>query len=168
MTAADHLDAVIVGGGPRGVATALRTAARVTSAGTSPVRLAIIDALAVGSGATWLIDQPAQYLNNTQADATTVHPDDSTPMTGPDAPGPDLVDWARRIRADGGHPAGEWVLEEAAELTGADFPTRRLQGVYFRDQLDAAIAGGAIEVLEVVARAVDLAPAGEEIGRAHV
>ena len=162
MTAADHLDAVIVGGGPRGVATALRTAARVTSAGTSPVRLAIIDALAVGSGATWLIDQPAQYLNNTQADATTVHPDDSTPMTGPDAPGPDLVDWARRIRADGGHPAGEWVLEEAAELTGADFPTRRLQGVYFRDQLDAAIAGGAIEVLEVVARAVDLAPAGEE------
>src|SRR5699024_9441240 len=94
MTAADHLDAVIVGGGPRGVATALRTAARVTTAGTSPVRLAIIDALAVGSGATWLIDQPAQYLNNTQADATTVHPDDSTPMTGPDAPGPDLVDWA--------------------------------------------------------------------------
>ena len=91
MTAADHLDAVIVGGGPRGVATALRTAARVTSAGTSPVRLAIIDALAVGSGATWLIDQPAQYLNNTQADATTVHPDDSTPMTGPDAPGPSPV-----------------------------------------------------------------------------
>ena len=114
MRATEDLDAVIVGGGPRGVATVLRTATRAAATGTGPVRLAVIDALAVGPGATWLIDQPAQYLNNTQADATTVHPDDSTPMTGPDAPGPDLVDWARRIRADGGHPAGEWVLEEAA------------------------------------------------------
>src|SRR5699024_12282182 len=121
-----------------------------------------IDALAVGPGATWLIDQPAQYLNNTQADATTVHPDDSTPMTGPSAPGPDLVDWARRVRAEGGHPAGAWVLEEVEELTGATFPTRRLQGVYFRDQLDAAIATGAVEVTELVARAVDLARAGED------
>lgn len=157
-----RFDAVIVGGGPRGVATVLRTAARAVAAGTAPVRLAIIDALAVGPGATWLIDQPAQYLNNTQADATTVHPDDSTPMTGPAAPGPDLVDWARRVRADGGHPAGEWVLEEVEELTGATFPTRRLQGVYFRDQLDAAIATGAVEVTEVVARAVDLARDGDD------
>src|SRR5690625_5701788 len=102
MRATEDLDAVIVGGGPRAVATALRTAARVIAAGISPARLAIVDALAVGSGATWLIDQPAQYLNNTQADATTVHPDDSTRMTGPAAPGPDLIDWARRVRADGG------------------------------------------------------------------
>src|SRR5690625_4855189 len=129
MRATEDLDAVIVGGGPRAVATALRTAARVIAAGISPARLAIVDALAGGSGATWLIDQPAQSLNNTQADATTVHPADSTRMTGPAAPGPDLIDWARRVRADGGHPAGQWVLEEAAELTGADFPTRRLQGV---------------------------------------
>ncbi|ATG51821.1 hypothetical protein CFK38_10020 [Brachybacterium vulturis] len=157
-----HVDAVIVGGGPRGVATVLRTAARAAAAGGGPVRLAIIDALAVGPGATWLIDQPAQYLNNTQADATTVHPDDSTPMSGPAAPGPDLVDWARRVRADGGHPAGQWVLEEAAALTGATFPTRRLQGVYFRDQLDAAIASGIVEVTEIVARAVDLDRDGED------
>ncbi|GAA4526626.1 FAD/NAD(P)-binding protein [Brachybacterium paraconglomeratum] len=160
--ASDHFDAVIVGGGPRGVATVLRTAARVHAAGTGPVRLAVIDAWAVGPGATWLIDQPAQYLNNTQADATTVYPDDSTRMSGPAAPGPDLVDWARRIRADGGHPVGEWVLAEAAELTGASFPTRRLQGVYFRDQLDAAIATGAVEVTEVVGLAVDLEREGAE------
>lgn len=155
-------DAVIVGGGPRGVATVLRTATRGAVAGTSPVRLAVIDALAVGPGATWLIDQPGQYLNNTQADATTVHPDDSTPMSGPAGPGPDLVDWARRIRADGGHPAGHWVLEEAAALTGASFPSRRLQGVYFRDQLDAAISRGTVEVTEVVGRAVDLERSGED------
>lgn len=157
----ERFDAVIVGGGPRGVATVLRTAARAVAAGHEPVRLAVVDALAVGPGATWRTDQTAQYLNNTQADATTVHPDDSTRMSGPAAPGPDLVDWARRVRADGGHPAGEWVLEEAAELTGATFPTRRLQGVYYRDQLDAAVAGGAVEVTELVALAVDLAPEGE-------
>ena len=157
-----RFDAVIVGGGPRGVATVLRTATRAAATGTGPVRLAVIDALAVGPGATWLIDQPAQYLNNTQADATTVHPDDSTRMSGPAAPGPDLVDWARSIRAQGGHPAGDWVLEEAAALTGASFPTRRLQGVYFRDQLDAAIATGHVEVTEIVGLAVDLAREGEE------
>ena len=158
----DRFDAVIVGGGPRGVATVLRTAARVATSGAGPARLAVVDAMAVGPGATWLIDQPAQYLNNTQADATTVHPDDSTRMSGPAAPGPDLVDWARRVRAEGGHPAGEWVLTEASELTGATFPTRRLQGVYFRDQLDAAIATGAVEVTEVVGLAVDLEQLGEE------
>ncbi|HEX7351909.1 FAD/NAD(P)-binding protein [Brachybacterium sp.] len=158
----EHFDAVIVGGGPRGVATVLRTAARAAATAGPPVRLAVIDALAVGSGATWLVDQPAEYLNNTQADATTVHPDDSTRMSGPAAPGPDLVDWARRVRADGGHPAGDWVLEEASALTGASFPTRRLQGVYFRDQLQAAIATGAVETTEVVALAVDLVRAGEE------
>ncbi|MDN6400628.1 MAG: FAD/NAD(P)-binding protein, partial [Brachybacterium sp.] len=156
----EQFDAVIGGGGPRGVATVLRAAARTAAAGGGPVRMALLDAVAVGPGATWLIDQPAQYLNNTQADATTVHPDDSTPMSGPAAPGPDLVDWARRVRADGGHPAGEWVLQEASSLTGASFPTRRLQGVYFRDQLDAAIASGTVEVTDIVARAVDLAAAG--------
>lgn len=161
-TAPERFDAVIVGGGPRGVATVLRTAARVAAAGGAPARLALIDALAVGPGATWLIDQPAQYLNNTQADATTVHPDDSTRMSGPSAPGPDLVDWARRVRADGSHPVGTWVLEEASVLTGATFATRRLQGVYFRDQLDAAIATGAVEVTEVVGLAVDLDRVGEE------
>ncbi|MDN5901058.1 MAG: FAD/NAD(P)-binding protein [Brachybacterium sp.] len=152
----EHYDAVIVGGGPRGVATVLRTAARAAVTGSGPVRLAIIDALAVGPGATWRTDQPAEYLNNTQADATTVHPDGSTRMSGPTAPGPDLVDWARRVRADGRHAAGEWVLEEVSALTGASFPTRRLQGVYFRDQLDAAIASGLVQVTEIVSRAVDL------------
>ena len=123
-------DAVIVGGGPRGVATVLRTLARLrAAAGTSeaggnptasvhdpssgrpappsagpsakrpapPLRLAMVDALAVGPGATWLIDQPAAYLNNTQARATTIHPDHSTRMSGPAAPGPDLVAWARSV-----------------------------------------------------------------------
>ncbi|MDN5686133.1 MAG: FAD/NAD(P)-binding protein [Brachybacterium sp.] len=156
------LDAIIVGGGPRGVATVLRAAARVEADGGAPARLAVIDALAVGPGATWLIDQPGEYLNNTQADATTIHPDASTPMSGPAAPGPDLLDWARSVTDSGGHPLGPWVLQEARTLVGADFPTRRLQGAYFRDQLDAAIAAGYVEVTEIHALVVDLERSGED------
>lgn len=158
----ERFDAVIVGGGPRGVATVLRLVARVRAEGAAPLRVALLDALAIGPGATWRLDQPAAYLNNTQADATTVHPDDSTRMSGPPAPGPDLVDWARRVRAEGAHPAGEWAVEEASALTGATFPTRRLQGVYYRDQLEAAAATGAVELTEVLGRAVDLEGTGAE------
>ncbi|GAP78291.1 nitrogen regulatory protein PII [Brachybacterium sp. SW0106-09] len=158
----ERFDAVIVGGGPRGVATVLRLVARVRAEGAAPLRVALLDALAIGPGATWRLDQPAAYLNNTQADATTVHPDDSTRMSGPPAPGPDLVDWARRVRAEGAHPAGDWVVEEASALTGATFPTRRLQGVYYRDQLEAAAGTGAVELTEVLGRAVDLEGTGAE------
>ncbi|MGO1200229.1 MAG: FAD/NAD(P)-binding protein [Dermabacteraceae bacterium] len=164
MTAPERgtLDAIIVGGGPRGVATVLRAAARAEADGAPPARLAVIDATSVGAGATWRIDQPGEYLNNTQADATTIHPDDSTPMSGPAAPGPDLVQWARTVTASGGHPQRSWVLEEARTLVGASFPTRRLQGVYFRDQLDAAIAAGHVEVQEIHGLVVDLARDGQE------
>jgi hypothetical protein len=158
----ETFDAVIVGGGPRGVATVLRLVARARAHQAPPLRIALVDAVAVGPGATWRMDQPAAYLNNTQADATTVHPDASTRMSGPPAPGPDLVDWARRVRAEGSHPAGQWVLEEVEELTGASFPSRRLQGAYFRDQLEAAVATGAVEVTEVLGRAVDLEPRDDD------
>ena len=77
MTA--RFDAVVVGGGPRGVATVLRTAARTEG---MPLHVAVVDALEVGAGATWLTSQPAAYLNNTQARATTIHPDGSTRMSG--------------------------------------------------------------------------------------
>ncbi len=151
MTA--RFDAVVVGGGPRGVATVLRTAARTSG---PPLHLALVDALEVGAGATWLTSQPAAYLNNTQARATTIHPDPSTPMSGPPAPGPDLVAWAAQVAAAGEHPAGAWVLEEALGLRPEHFPTRRLQGVYFRDQLDAAVRSGRVRVSEVLGTVVDL------------
>ena len=105
-------DAVIVGGGPRGVATVLRTATRVAVAGTSPVRLAVIDALAVGPGATWLIDRPGS-TSTTQATPPRVHPDASTRMSGPPVPRPDLVDWARRVLRTAAIRR-RLVLEEAA------------------------------------------------------
>ena len=161
MTAVTHqYDAVFVGGGPRAVATIIRLAARQETADegarTRPLRLVIVDALEVGSGATWLTTQPAAYLNNTTASATTLHPDDSTPMSGPAAPGPDLVDWMQQVADAGTHPAGDWVVEEARALRAQDFTSRRLQGVYYRDQLDAAVAAGGFEVDERVATVVGL------------
>ena len=161
MTAVTHqYDAVFVGGGPRAVATIIRLAARQETADegarTRPLRLVIVDALEVGSGATWLTTQPAAYLNNTTASATTLHPDDSTPMSGPAAPGPDLVDWMQQVADAGTHPAGDWVVEEARALRAQDFTSRRLQGVYYRDQLAAAIAAGGFEVDERVATVVGL------------
>lgn len=154
----ERYDAVVVGGGPRGVATVLRVAARVGEG--HPVRVVVVDACEVGAGATWSTTQPAAYLNNTQARVTTIHPDDSTPMTGPAAPGPDLMAWAAQVVAAGGHPAEPWVLTEARALDPDGFPTRRLQGVYYRDQLLRAVGSGRVVLTEVMGTAVDLARDG--------
>ena len=160
-----QFDAVFVGGGPRTVATVIRMAARLghaagaeTAHSGRPLRLAIVDALEVGSGATWLTTQPAQYLNNTTASATTLYPDDSTPLSGPPSPGPDLVTWMRQVTEAGTHPAGDWVVEEARSLRALDFTSRRLQGVYYRDQLAAAISAGGFDVEEFVTTVHDLVP----------
>lgn len=161
----EQFDAVVVGGGPRGVATVLRVVARLQGQDRR-LRIALVDALEVGAGATWLTSQPAAYLNNTLAQATTIHPDDSTRMSGPAAPGPDLVRWAGQVAARGEHPFADWVVEEATGLAPTDFPTRRLQGVYFRDQLDEGVRRGGVELTEVVGTVVDLerAPEGDDDG----
>src|SRR5699024_1043085 len=169
-------------GGPRAVATIIRLADRLRAGNTEdaehppaaadstvtphsqdtslsrarPLRLAIVDALEVGSGATWLTTQPAQYLNNTTASATTLYPDESTPMSGPPSPGPDLVTWMREVADAGAHRAGDWVVEEAGALRALDFTSRRLQGVYYRDQLDRAIAAGDFAVEEFLTTVIDL------------
>ncbi|WP_332839757.1 FAD/NAD(P)-binding protein [Brevibacterium yomogidense] len=129
---------------------------RQSTAPARPLRIAIVDALEVGSGATWLTTQPAQYLNNTTASATTLYPDESTPMSGPPSRGPDLVTWMQQVAEAGTHPAGDWVVEEAGVLRALDFTSRRLQGVYYRDQLDHAIAAGGFAVEEFVTTVVDL------------
>src|SRR5699024_2734065 len=129
------------------------------------LRVVLIDAVEVGAGATWRTDQTAEFLNNTYAAHTTIYPDASTPLTGPLTPGPDLMDWARAIaprehagahrptRPVGSTTAGSpmsgvvedarpvasarpgWAVAEAATLEPWSFPTRRLQGVYYREQL---------------------------------
>lgn len=175
-------DVVIVGGGPRAVATVLRLVAREPE---RVVQVAVIDAIDVGAGATWRVDQPAAFLNNTTSGATTIHADASTPMSGPvgypqvagtgdalpgnghalseaGAPSPlsgthgdDLVQWAQQI-VQAGHHRIPWVYEEALQITPESFPTRRIQGVYFREQLDAAEATGLVRITRILGTAVDL------------
>ncbi|TDC26501.1 FAD/NAD(P)-binding protein, partial [Streptomyces sp. 8K308] len=157
MTAA-AFDAVVVGGGPRAVAVVERLTAR-HPAGAPPVRVAVVDRVEVGAGATWRTDQSPLLLNNTYSAHTTIYTDDSTPMTGPVTPGPDLITWARESSPPPDRPA--WVAEEAAELRPWSYPSRRIQGVYYREQLARAEAAGRVAVTRVVGTAVDLVRAPE-------
>lgn len=164
----DHraADLVIVGGGPRAISVVERLTARGTP--ERPVRVVVIDRLEVGAGATWRTDQSAQLLNNTYSAHTTIYPDDSTPMSGPVSSGPDLVEWARDVvagvprttaPASAGWSAGarpDWVAEEAAAVEPWSYPTRRLQGVYFREQLEAILARGGVELTAIVGTVVDI------------
>jgi hypothetical protein len=153
---ADVHDVVVVGGGPRGVSVVERLTAR--HEGPDPLRVALVDAVEVGAGATWRTDQTPHFLNNTYAAHTTVYPDDSTPMDGPVTPGPDLVAWAASSDVPADRPA--WVADELRDLQPWSYPTRRLQGVYFREQLAAVVARGRVEVTEVVGTVVDVAADG--------
>ncbi|MGW2091042.1 FAD/NAD(P)-binding protein [Promicromonospora sukumoe] len=159
-------DAVIVGGGPRAVAVVARLAARrrpdapwgAPPDETLPVlRVAVVDRVEVGAGATWRTDQSPLLLNNTWAARTTVHADASTPMTGPVVTGPDLVDWARvATSGTASRPDTAWALDEARGLGPGSYPTRRLQGAYYLDQLDEAARRGSIEVVPVHGTVVDV------------
>ncbi len=157
------LDVVVVGGGPRAVSVVERLAARrdleVTGArgdgarGYGPVRVALVDAVEPGAGATWRTDQSGLLLNNTYAGHTTTYPDASTPMAGPVVTGPDLLAWARSP-APAGRPG--WVGEEVARLQPWSFPSRRLQGVYYGEQVDRASGTGLVEVVRVSGVVVDV------------
>jgi len=174
MTEADphpSHDLIIVGGGPR----AISLIERLTARSPRQLRIAVIDRFEVGAGATWRTDQTPHFLNNTYAAHTTIYPDESTPLTGPLTPGPDLTDWARAVA--GGEPQPEadpdaagwqaparpvWALEEARDLHPWSYPTRRLQGVYYREQLQAILARGGVRLEAVVGTAVDLESRGEQ------
>ncbi|MFC7330191.1 FAD/NAD(P)-binding protein [Marinactinospora rubrisoli] len=161
MTATETFDVVVVGAGPRGVSVVERLAAR-SEPGEAPVRAALIDAVEIGAGATWRTDQSALLLNNTYSAHTTIYTDDSTPMSGPVTPGPDLTAWAADPEVPPGRP--EWAAREIAELRPWSYPTRRLQGVYYREQLARVVATGRVDVAEFLGRAVDLT-AGPDGGR---
>ncbi|WP_019432030.1 FAD/NAD(P)-binding protein [Streptomyces sp. AA0539] len=150
-------DAVVVGGGPRAVSVVERLAARHPD-GAPPVRVAVLDRVEVGAGATWRTDQSPLLLNNTYSAHTTVYTDESTPMDGPVTPGPDLITWARESSPPPDRPA--WVAAEAAALRPWSYPSRRIQGVYYREQLARAEATGRVLVTRVLGEAVALERGG--------
>ncbi|MGP3968231.1 FAD/NAD(P)-binding protein [Streptomyces sp. 6N223] len=151
-------DVVVVGGGPRAVAVVERLTARHRTT-APPVRVALVDRTEVGAGATWRTDQSPLLLNNTYSAHTTIYTDDSTPMTGPVTPGPDLITWALESNPPPDRPA--WVAEEAEGLRPWSYPTRRIQGVYYREQLARAEGTGRVVVTPVVGTAVDLDPVAD-------
>lgn len=173
-----EVDLVIVGGGPRAVATVARLAARLrpdepfgapAPSGDPALRVAIVDAVQVGAGATWRTDQHPLLLNNTYSAQTTAHADASTDQDGPLVPGPDLVQWAaacshtpldRYLGIGPERPA--WLGTELAALRPESYPTRRLQGVYYRDQLTEAARRGGIEVWHIEGTATDIGAPGPE------
>ncbi|MEV8027759.1 FAD/NAD(P)-binding protein [Cellulosimicrobium funkei] len=174
---APRLDAVVVGGGPRAVAVVARLAARrrpdavwgaAPDPGLAPLRVAVVDRVEVGAGATWRTDQSPLLLNNTTAARTTVHADGSTPQPGPVVTGPDLVAWARATAAgdpgaaeDAGPPREPaWVGAEARAIGPASYPSRRLQGAYYRAQLAEAARRGGVELVPVQGTVVDVRRAG--------
>ncbi|ROR71893.1 FAD/NAD(P)-binding protein [Bogoriella caseilytica] len=153
-----HADVIVVGGGPRGVSVVERLTAR--HSGVEAVQVAIIDAVEVGAGATWRTDQTPHFLNNTYAAHTTVYPDESTPMSGPVTPGPDLMQWAEASPRPADRPG--WADEEISGLRPWDFPSRRLQGVYFREQLASIAARGGVEIIPVTGSVCDVTADGEQ------
>lgn len=167
-------DAVIVGGGPRAISTVERLTAYLADqfpegipADHPPIRIAIIDAIEVGAGATWRTDQPGELLNNTYVAETTIYPDESTPIRGALRTGPDLTQWADAVRSRDEHPI-DWVAEEARELQPWSFPTRRLQGVYFIEQLHHVTAGTPVEITEILGTAVRLVAPAPQISAPQI
>lgn len=153
----DLADVVIVGGGPRAVSVIERLAALVP-ADAPPVRLAVVDAFEVGAGATWRTDQSPLLLNNTCAGQTTIYPDESTKLSSSPRHGPDLMAWAAEP-APVGRP--RWVAGDLANLVPWSYPSRRLLGVYYREQLDRILADGSIRMWEYVGTATELLRADE-------
>ncbi|MPV51453.1 hypothetical protein GCG21_15845 [Pseudactinotalea sp. HY160] len=54
-----------------------------------------------------------------------------------------------------------WAVAEAATLEPWSYPTRRLQGVYYREQLEAIVARGGVEVTELCGLVVGIDPVGD-------
>lgn len=153
----DTSDVVIVGGGPRAVSVVERLAARV-SAEEPPVRVAVVDAVEVGAGATWRTDQSPLLLNNTYAGQTTIYPDEATRLSGPLRCGPDMFAWAAEPPPPN-RPS--WVAGDLAELKPWSYPSRRVLGMYYREQLARVLAKGSVSLREYVGVATELVADGK-------
>lgn len=150
-------DAVVVGGGPRAVALVERVTAHLRRSGGRAVSIAIVDAVEVGAGATWRTDQTEHFLNNTTSSQTTIHPDESTGLDDVPEDGETLVAWARRVAAEGeGAGRATWVVQEARRTDPGSFPSRRLQGAYYVEQLDRIEARGGVVLGRIVGTVVDV------------
>jgi hypothetical protein len=147
----------VIGAGPSAVSFLERLGVNVPEllAGT-PIHVHLIDPFPPGAGRVWRYQQSPLLRMNSMAQDVTMFTDETVHCEGPIAPGPSLIEWAGEAGADG---LGTGALtEEARQLTGTTFPTRRLQSAYlswvYRQVLDRLPAGVTVTVHQ--ARATDI------------
>ena len=124
---------VIAGAGPRGVGVLERLAENLPglAAGTG-LDIHLVDPHPPGGGRIWRSAQSGLLKLNSMAQDVTMFTDARSTIEGPIAPGPSLAEWAEGIRRGefGDVPLDQDLRAEAETLTGASFPTRRLQSQY--------------------------------------
>ena len=118
---------VIVGSGPRGLAVAERTAARLArTRPDQPVEICLVDQVEVGAGRVWRTDQSDAFLMNTACGEVTM-------FSGPADEGP--------ARAGAGPTLGQWWSSVDPDHPGPNaYAPRARYGQYLGFYLDAVEA----------------------------
>jgi hypothetical protein len=156
-----HLEACIVGAGPRGLSVLERLCAQERAEPShDTVTVHVVDPAPAGAGSVWRTDQSRQLLTNTVASQITVYTDASARISGPLEPGPSLYDWARRLASAA--PPGdeeEQIVAEARRLGPDSYPSRAFYGRYLHACFQRVVAGAPahVEVRVHRSRAVALA-----------
>ncbi|MFD3820400.1 FAD/NAD(P)-binding protein [Streptomyces rubiginosohelvolus] len=168
MTAAPSI--VVIGGGPRGTGVIERIAANAAELyGDRPLDLHVVDPHPAGGGRIWRPDQSPLLWMNSMAEDVTMFTDETVELAGPVVAGPALDAWAEDVRAGRITPdADPSVLAEVHGLSGADFPTRRLQSAYLRWTYERALAALPPGITVHEHRTTALAVTGPRGGRQRV
>jgi uncharacterized NAD(P)/FAD-binding protein YdhS len=165
------LSVAVIGAGPRGAGVLERLAANLGTewAPDRPLVVHFIDPFPAGPGRIWRLEQsPLLKLNSMAADVT-MFTDESSVIEGPVRPGPSLIEWVDRVRAGSIElsPVDAALAAEISALTGADFPTRRLQSLYldwfFRTAVDDLAGAVTVQVHPAKATRVDDLPGGDQL-----
>ncbi|WP_313673473.1 FAD/NAD(P)-binding protein [Mycolicibacterium sp.] len=127
----DTVDIAIIGAGPRGTAVLERLCANASETPSRRLRIHVIDPYEHGPGRIWRRDQPSSLLMNSVAGDITIFGDTSVLYAGPQTCGPNMYEWAQRVRA-GQIPLPPGPFAEAVALQPWSYASRSLHGYYLR------------------------------------
>ncbi|MFD4236734.1 FAD/NAD(P)-binding protein [Streptomyces sp. NPDC058542] len=161
---------VVIGGGPRGTGVIERIAANAGELyGNQRLDIHLVDPYPAGGGRIWRPDQSPLLWMNSMAEDVTMFTDETVDLDGPVVTGPALDAWAEDVRAGRVVPSADpAVVAEIHGLTGADFPSRRLQSAYLRWTYDRALAALPPGITVHEHRTTALAVTGARGGRQRV
>lgn len=163
---------VFIGGGPRTAGVLERIVANRPEVFAGPLQIHVVEPHVPGSGRIWRYDQDPGLLLNSMAADITMFTDGSVDCEGPAAAGPGLAEWAAGV-LDGSiidvpdFPRQLW--DQLRSLTGATFPTRRLQSQYLEwfFRRAARSLGRSVTVHRTTAVSItELADGGHAVGLA--